>query len=196
MNRKFTLGKIILSASIAIFTLNSCKNESKPEDPKEVAEELNEAKFKDAESNEEDSQYLVNAAETDMKEIEIGKLAQEKGADPEVKAFGKMLIEDHTKSFGQVKTLASRKNISLPASLTEKGKDGYSKLNKESGLEFDKKFAEMMVEGHEKMIERMNKAAEKGNDEEIRVWASNKISTLTTHLDHAKKLKEKIDAKK
>ena len=40
----------------------------------------------------------------------------------------------------------------------------------------------------------MNKVAEKATDEEIRVWASNKISTLTTHLEHAKKMKRVVDA--
>jgi len=196
MNKKITLAKAFLGAGLVICSLNSCKNESKVEDPKEVAEDQNEAKFEDSEKKEDDSQYLVEAAETDMKEIEIGKLAQQKGTDPEVKAFGKMLIDDHTKSSGEVKTLASRKNISLPTSLTEKGKEAYDKLNEKTGLDFDKKFVEMMVDGHEKMIEKMNKAGEKAADEEIRVWASNKIPTLTTHLEHAKKLKELIDVKK
>lgn len=196
MNKKITLGKTVLSAGLIICSLNSCKNESKTTDSKEVAEEQNEAKFEDTKSKEDDSHYLVDAAETDMKEIEIGKLAQQKGTDPEIKKFGKMLVDDHTKSSGTVKTLASRKNISLPESLTEKGKEAYNKLNEKSGIEFDKKFAEMMVEGHEKMIEKMNKVAEKAADEEIRVWASNKIPTLTSHLEHAKKMKEIVDAKK
>jgi len=194
MNKKIILGKTILSAVLLICSLNSCKNESKITDSKEVAEEQNEAKFEDTKSKEDDSHYLVDAAETDMKGIEIGKLAQQKATDPEVKNFGKMLVDNHTKSLGTVKILASRKNISLPASLTEKGKEAYNKLNEKSGIAFDKKFSEMMVEGHEKMIEKMNKVAEKATDEEIRVWASNKISTLTTHLEHAKKMKRVVDA--
>lgn len=194
MNKKIILGKTILSAVLLICSLNSCKNESKITDSKEVAEEQNEAKFEDTKSKEDDSHYLVDAAETDMKGIEIGKLAQQKATDPEVKNFGKMLVDNHTKSLGTVKILASRKNISLPASLTEKGKEAYNKLNEKSGIAFDKKFSEMMVEGHEKMIEKMNKVAEKATDEEIRVWASNKISTLTTHLEHAKKMKKVVDA--
>ena len=194
MNKKIILGKTILSAVLLICSLNSCKNESKITDSKEVAEEQNEAKFEDTKSKEDDSHYLVDAAETDMKEIEIGKLAQQKATDPEVKNFGKMLVDNHTKSLGTVKILASRKNISLPASLTEKGKEAYNKLNEKSGIAFDKKFSEMMVEGHEKVIEKMNKTAEKATDEEIRVWASNKISTLTRHLEHAKKMKRVVDA--
>jgi len=198
MKNASTLLRTLLGTGLILCSLNlaSCKNETKPEDSKEAAEEQNEAKFEDTENKEDDSQYLVEAAETDLKEIEVGKLAQQKGTDPEVKAFGKMLVDDHTKSSGEVKTLAGRKNISLPLVVSEKGKEKYNELNEKSGLDFDKKFADMMVDGHKKALENAEKASEKAADEEIRVWAANKIPTLTAHLEHAEKLKKALDEKK
>ena len=62
----------------------SCKQDSKPEDSKEAAEDQNEVKFEDNDAKEDDSEFLVDAAETDLEEIEIGKLAQQKGTDAEV----------------------------------------------------------------------------------------------------------------
>ena len=53
-----------------------------------------------------------------------------------------------------------------------------------------------MVEGHEKAIEKIEKASEKANDADIRMWAANMLPTLRTHLDHAKQVKEKVDAVK
>ncbi|MBC8644344.1 DUF4142 domain-containing protein [Flavobacterium lindanitolerans] len=120
----------------------------------------------------------------------------EKSTDADVKAFGKMMVDDHTQAAGDVKKLAARKNISLPDSMTEEARKEYDDLNKKSGLDFDKKFAEMMVKGHEKAIDKMTEAAEEAADEEIRYWATNKIPTLTEHLEHAKSLKEKIDNRK
>lgn len=187
----FFTGTIILFA----FVFNSCKKD-KNIDTKEIAQEENEEKFDNSKQDEKDSRYLVEAAETDSKEIEIGKLAQEKSTDPDVKAFGKMLVDDHTQAAGDVKKLAARKNISLPDSMTEEARKEYDDLNKKSGLDFDKKFAEMMVKGHEKAIDKMTEAAEEAADEEIRYWATNKIPTLTEHLEHAKSLKGKIDNRK
>lgn len=180
---------------LALATL-SCKNENRPADTKEVAEEENERKFDDTKNKEDDSQYLVEAAATDLKEIEIGKLAQQKSSNPDIKAFGKMLEEDHMKSAAEVKKLAQVKNISLPETMTEDGQKAYKELQEKTGLDFDKKFAEMMVDGHQKAVDKMTDAAEDAADEEIRVWASNKIPTLTAHLEHAKSLKGKMDAKK
>jgi len=198
MKKLNILGKTLLSATLFSLCIGvtSCKQEPKTEDPKEAAEDVNETKFEENDAKEDDSQYLVDAAETDLKEIEIGKLAQQKGVDADVKSYGKMLVDDHTKSLNEVKALAEKKQITLPAAVTEDGQDDYNKLNEKTGLDFDKKFAEMMVDGHEKNIDKSQKASEKANDEEIRMWAAAKLATLTKHRDHAKTLKTKVDSKK
>lgn len=195
MKKLLLAGKAILGAALIIIFLNSCKNETKQEDPKEVAEDANETKFDSIDSKEDDSQYLVDQAEINLEEIEIGKLAQTKSTNTEVKKFGKMLVDEHTKSASEVSTLAKTKNFTLPTSLTEDGQDKYNKLNEKSGVDFDKKFADMMVDGHEKAIDKIKKAAENAKDADIRQWASNSMPVLTTHLEHAKVLKESLDKK-
>jgi putative membrane protein len=198
MKRTSILGKALMSAAVVTMSLGavSCKEENKQEDPKEVAEDQNEQKFEDTnESKEDDSQYLVDAAEVDMKEIELGKLAQ-KSANADIKALGQMMVDEHTKSSAATKALAAKKNITLPPSLTEKGQEAFKDLNDKTGADFDKKYAEMMVDGHEKTIEKMEKASEKATDEEVRMWAANMLPTLRKHLEHAKTTKEKVDAVK
>jgi len=190
---KKLFGSLIL---LLVLAAMSCKNENKPAEMEEVAQEENGSKSDGIKNAEDDAQYLVEAAATDLQEIEIGQLAQQKSSDPDVKAFGKMLEEDHMKSSAEVKKLAQLKNISLPVTLTEDGQKMYEELDEKTGLDFDRKFAEMMVDGHQKAIDKMEKAAEGASDEEIRAWASGKIPTLTGHLEHAKNLKAIIGAKK
>ncbi|RKS25612.1 putative membrane protein [Flavobacterium endophyticum] len=190
---KKLFGSLIL---LLVLAAMSCKNENKSAEMEEVAQEENGSKSDGIKNAEDDAQYLVEAAATDLQEIEIGKLAQQKSSDPDVKAFGKMLEEDHMKSSAEVKKLAQLKNISLPGTLTEDGQKMYEELDEKAGLDFDRKFAEMMVDGHQKAIDKMEKAAEGASDEEIRAWASGKIPTLTGHLEHAKSLKAIIGAKK
>lgn len=199
MKKTTILGKALLGAAVVTMSLGnvSCKNENKPEDPKEVAEDQNEAKFDDTnDAKEDDSEFLVAAAEVDMKEIELGKLAQQKGMSAEVKDLGKMMVTEHEKASADTKALAAKKNITLPMALTEKGNDAFKDLNDKTGKDFDKKYAEMMVDGHEKTIEKMEKASKDANDEEIRMWAANMLPALQKHLEHAKMVKEKVDAMK
>ncbi|MEN2401195.1 DUF4142 domain-containing protein [Flavobacterium sp. MC2016-06] len=195
MKKILLAGKVILGAGIIIIFLNACKNETKQEDPKEVAEDANEAKFDSIKDKKDDSEFLVDIAEVNLAEIEIGKLAQIKSTNPDVKSFGKMLVDEHTKSASEVSALASKKNFVLPTSITEEGKEEYKKLNEKSGLDFDKKFADMMIDGHEKAIEKLTKASEDAKDEDVKLWASNNISNLTAHLQHAKMLKQDLDKK-
>jgi putative membrane protein len=192
MKKILFASKIILGTGILVCSLNSCKNEPKQEDPKEVAEDANDAKF-ETDSIEDDANYLVDVAEIDKTEIEIGKLAQQKGISQSVKDFGKMLVEDHTKSLEQVNVFAKKQNVTLPTTITDMGKDEYEKLNKKSGADFDKKFADMMVEGHKKAIDVMTKISEKDSNQEIELWASNELSVLTAHLVKAKELKKLVD---
>lgn len=199
MKRTSLFSKALLGAAVVTlsFGMQSCKQEPKQEDPKEVAEDENEAKFDDVnDDKEKDSDYLVAAAEVDMKEIELGKLAQTKSTNADVKALAKTMIDAHTKSLADLKATAAKKNISLPESFTEKGQDAYKDLNDKSGHDFDKAYADKMVDGHEKMIDKMEKASEKATDADIRMWAANMLPELRKHLEHAKMTKEKVDAVK
>nr|WP_315223817.1 DUF4142 domain-containing protein [uncultured Flavobacterium sp.] len=195
MKKILLASKLILGAGLIIIFLQSCKNETKQEDPKEVAEDTNEAKFDSIEDTKNDSEFLVDIAEVNLAEIEIGKLAQIKSTNSEVKNFGKMLVDEHTKAATEVSALADAKSITLPVAITEDGKEEYNQLNEKSGTDFDKKFADMMIDGHQKAIDKLRKASEDATDQDVKLWASNSIAGMTAHLEHAKMLKQNLDKK-
>lgn len=198
MKRTSFFAKALMGAAVVTMSMGtvSCKND-KQEDPAEVAEDQNEEKFDDTanENLEDDSEYVLTAAEVDMKEIELGKLAQQKGMSADVKAFGKMMVDQHTASSAITKALAAKKNISLPMAPTDKVKEAIEELNTKTGKDFDEAYVDMMVDGHEATINKIEKASENAKDEEIRMWAANMLPTLRTHLDHAKQLDDKMEGK-
>lgn len=200
MKKTSLFSKLFLGAAVVTLSLGatSCKQEPKPEDSKEAAEDANEETFDNAanDSLEDDSSYLVFAAETDLKEIELGKLAQSKGTHAETKAFGKMMVEMHGKSFEELKAAAAAKSITIPQTVTEDGNDAFKDLNDKTGHDFDKAYADDMVDGHEKAISKIEKAAEKAKDPDIRAWAAKMLPNLRSHLDQAKKLQATVDAAK
>src|SRR6478736_5834491 len=50
-----------------------------------------------------DEQFITKAAQGGLMEVEVGKLAQEKGSTNEVKEYGKKLEQDHSKANEQLK---------------------------------------------------------------------------------------------
>ena len=61
------------------------------------------------------SHFIKKAAMIDKKEIRAGKMAQEKAMNPQVRSYGEMMVTHHTNSSSELRTLASRKNITLPS---------------------------------------------------------------------------------
>ena len=47
----------------------------------------------------------MDAAKGGMAEVELGKLAQDKGSNEQVKNFGKRMVDDHGKANDDLKTL-------------------------------------------------------------------------------------------
>jgi putative membrane protein len=135
----------------------------------------------------------MEAAEMQLEEISLGKLAQQKGNSAHIKELGKMMEEDHTKSFTELQALAQSKSISIPTTVTEDSMDAYNNLNEENGNDFGKAYNDMVVEHHEDAIELYEKAATDSEDPAIRAWATEKLPGLRTHLQLAKSAKEKSD---
>jgi len=165
---------------VIVLTLPSC-NSSKPEDTKDVAEEQNDAKFESA--KEDDAKFLVSAAEINMDEIQLGQMAQERGTSSHVKELGKMMETEHSKALDDLKVLAAKKLITIPATLTDEGMNANKKLMDTKASDFDKEYADMMVSGHKDAISKFEKASTDATDTDIRNWASSMIPVLRMHLE-------------
>src|SRR5262245_38225061 len=64
-----------------------------------------------------DKDFVKDAANVNLGEVELGRLATEKASDPEVRKFGQMMIADHTVSEEGLKALATESHIPVPANV-------------------------------------------------------------------------------
>lgn len=171
------------SSLLLILTLTFCNNakNSKHEDTKDVAEEHNDAKF--ANTKENDANFLVSAAEINLEEIQLGKLAQTNGTSTQVKELGKMMETEHSKALADLQALAAKKQITIPTTLTDDGMNDNKKLMDTKASDFDKEYADMMVSGHKDAISKFEKASTDASDADIRDWAASMLPALRKHLD-------------
>jgi putative membrane protein len=173
-----------------LIMLSSCgKRET---DSKEIAEDLNEAKF-DSLSIEKDTEFAVDVTDGLMLEVKLGVLAQEHGNSLKVKEFGKLMVEEQTKVNEELKSLSSKKNISLPVGLSDKSQKKYDELAKKNGADFDKAFAKTVAKGHRDVIALFQRESETGSDNELREWASGKLPELQHHLSMAEQTEKEVD---
>ncbi len=175
-----------------ILLIASCDNNQRAEDTKVIAEERNEAKF-DNDDQEDDAEFLVNAAEINLEKIQLAQLAQKNGTSADVKELGRMMEQAHTKSLNDLTALARSKNITIPTSVTDDARDAYDNLNKKSGIDFDKAYADRMISGHKDAINAFEKASTKANDIDIKNWAIATLPVLRTHLNYSLEYQKKND---
>ena len=64
------------------------------------------------------SDFMVKVADVGMTEVKLGQMAQDKGMSRRIKDFGAMMVKDHTAAGDELKNLAERKNVTLPATVS------------------------------------------------------------------------------
>jgi putative membrane protein len=139
-----------------------------------------------------DSSFLTDAIQINLAEIAVGDLAQKNGGSDDVKAFGKMLVDDHTASNQKATSLAQANGVTAPNEPKPADKEAQQHLATLSGPEFDREFAKAMVKGHKEAIGKFE-AASKGNDD-VAKFAQETLPTLQKHLEQAQSIAGKETA--
>jgi putative membrane protein len=143
----------------------------------------------------DDRAFVQKAAEAGMTEIEVGKLAQQKGSDDAVKQLGRRMVDDHTKANGELKKIAGDKGIDVPAKLDKSGEKEVDQLSKLSGSAFDQAFVKHEVSDHQKAVKAFDREAKSGKDSDLKSFASQTLPDLQEHLKLAQSAqKEEADS--
>jgi putative membrane protein len=138
------------------------------------------------------SDFAVKAADSGLAEVSAGKVAQQKAQNQSVKDFAAMMIQDHTKSNEELKSIAAGKNITLPTAPGEDHQEKIADLNSLTGADFDKEYMGMMVDDHQKAVDLFEDAAENNEDAELKAFAAKNLPALQKHLEEAKALEESL----
>jgi putative membrane protein len=140
----------------------------------------------------EDAKFAVEAADGGMAEVELGALAQQKATNAQVKDFGAMMTTDHSKANAELKALAKKLNITLPATVSEEQQKIKADLSKKSGADFDKAYASDMVDDHKEDIKKFEDAAKNCKNDELKAFAVKTLPTLKMHLAAIQKINDSL----
>jgi putative membrane protein len=132
--------------------------------------------------------FMKKAAEGGIAEVTMGNLAKQNGASDAVKQFGNMMVTDHSQANEQLRQMAKKKGITLPAAATGRDKKISKMLESKQGADFDKAYIHDMVKDHEADVSEFRKEATGGEDPEVKAWAQKTLPILEQHLAHAKEV--------
>ncbi len=138
-----------------------------------------------------DQTFATQAARDGLAEVQLGQLAVEHAASPDVKQFGQRMVDDHGKANRELMALAEQKGIKVPTALDRKHQRAAARLATLHGAAFDRAYMQQMVQDHEADVKRFRTEAQQGTDPELKRFAATTLSTLEAHLDMARSLAQR-----
>lgn len=136
-----------------------------------------------------DKKFAKEASEGSVAEVELGKLAAEKGSSEAVKEFGKRMVEDHGKASEDLQQAAAQANIPVFSEMPRKARKAQEKLSKLSGADFDREYSKMMLKDHKNDLKTFERQSKDGKVPELKAFAAKTLPVLQEH----QKLAEQLD---
>lgn len=141
-----------------------------------------------------DAKLMIELAQTNIAEVETGKLAMEKAHSEQTKAFAQRMIDDHSIALKELQTLASSKGVTLPTEPGQMHQTAATALRSLSGKNFDNRYrSHAGVGDHQRTAKLLKKIQKQSKDPEFKALATKMLPTVNSHLNHARKLEaEKV----
>lgn len=201
----------LLSVTLAAMLAVACSGNDRREDANKPAD-TPAVGTAGSEANREISSasrtWLEDRMKGNMAEVKLGELAGQKAQNADVKAFGRMMVQDHTRANNELKDLASKHNITPPVEVSGDDADFANKLAEKRAGEFDRDYISKMVDGHQATLEALEDRLDKTGDDknpmytakkaddpidmELNQWAAQTVQTVRRHLDKAKELSDRL----
>jgi putative membrane protein len=108
-----------------------------------------------------DRDFIRDIAEMNTADLELGRLGSEHGVGSDVKQFAQMMVTDHTGAADKLNAFASQHAVDVPVQLDDKHRDLRDKLAGKQGLDFDKDYADAMVDAHQDLVDKLESRVDK-----------------------------------
>ena len=194
MNRKI----LILGAAIAALNLAACGQKTETKGAATPAEQMAtpdanpSATVPTMADETKAADFVMKAADSNMFEIEAGKLAAQRSSNAEVKKFANMMVDAHTTVGADMKSaIAASGDTTLmaPTALSKDMADKLDDLRKADNKDFDKKYADDMVDTHQATLNLLQRYAEAGDNASLKAFAAATAPKVQEHLNMAEGLK-------
>lgn len=124
----------------------------------------------------------MSAAHSDQNEIQLSKLALEKGVTGMVKDHANKMITDHTKSTADLKPIAQKKGVTLPTDMDAEHKAIAAQMQNLSGKEFETKYMAQMLLDHQKTVNTMVAHKQMTQDADLQGFITKTTPVVQAHL--------------
>jgi putative membrane protein len=130
----------------------------------------------------EERDFVAKAVEDGMVEVRLGRLAEHRATNAQVKQFGSRMAADHGKANVELAAIANAKGVPLPTAIDPRKQQEEMTLGGKVGSSFDREYMERMVKDHRQDLQEFEKQAATAKDPDVKAFAAKTVPTLREHL--------------
>ena len=140
------------------------------------------------------SQFIAKARATDAFELDAGRLAEKRGQTPEVRAFGTMMVTDHTMTSNALRQVLLKAHLPMPGKASPDPQQAkvLADLRAAPKKGFDRAYVHSQVATHEAALKLMKDYAVRGDNPDVKAAAAMTQPMVAHHLEVARNLEFKV----
>jgi putative membrane protein len=142
--------------------------------------------------NNSDKEFTFTAGMGNYAEVNLGQLAATKATNAAVKAYGQMMVADHTPVGVELDSIAASLNLTAPDSLDAEHVALRQTLSGLSGRAFDSTYIASQVKDHQRMISVFEQEVSAGANTKLKNFASSHLPHLRLHLQKADSIRTNV----
>ncbi len=142
--------------------------------------------------NATDRSFIDKVARDGRAEVELGKLAQQKAASPDVKSLAARLVTDHSKANQQLMSIAQQEGVKPPSGIGKENTELRSRLEKLNGQAFDRAYVQAQVKDHQKDIQYLQRQADAVQNPELKSFIQQAEPVMQQHLQMAQQIENQM----
>lgn len=142
---------------------------------------LGAASAESARSSSADTDFVRKASSGNLTEVALGKLAADQASSDDVKKYAARMVADHTQANEKLGKLAGSKGVQIATAPDVAQQQDIDRLKGLDGAAFDRAYSDLMVRSHKLTTGLYELEAKKGEDAEIRAFASDTLPVLREH---------------
>jgi putative membrane protein len=145
-----------------------------------------------------DAQIAAIVVTANQVDIDAGKLAESRGKNKDVKAFGKMMVTDHSGVNKSAKDLVTKLHVKpednpTAESLKKGGQENVAHLKTLKGDAFDKAYIEHEIVYHQQVLDAMDKTlVPSAQNADLKALLVKVRPAFVAHLDRAKQVQAEL----
>lgn len=131
-----------------------------------------------------DPAFWDYAASSNMLQVEVGRLAAEKGSTEKVRALGQKAVDFHGNALERMQQImADKEDIQLPDSLGGADRGLVQEFMLLEGEAFDTRYRDFVTSTHRTQLDRYEEALRRAENQKVRDWLMDMRAHMREELD-------------